>query len=138
MHTVVHEPYKVGIAAASAPCIFVCLAMCGHAQNTRSCMKKAGLPTPANHLIRSVADCGAAAAVVGFPAVIKPISGAASEGVVRVDSLEQLEKCAPGPFWIPTMYPMPLLSLSLRLSGFYRWRQHIHAPGWAMQELLAA
>ena len=57
-------------------------------------MKKAGLPTPANHLIRSGADCAAAAAVVGFPAVIKPISGAASEGVVRVDSLEQLEKCA--------------------------------------------
>ena len=63
-------------------------------QNTRSCMKRAGLPTPANHLIRSGADCAAAAEAVGFPAVIKPISGAASEGVVRVDSLAQLEKRA--------------------------------------------
>ena len=62
------------------------------AQNTRSCMKRAGLPTPANHLIRSAADVPKAAEVVGFPAVIKPISGAASEGVVRVDSLEQLER----------------------------------------------
>ncbi|CAL5224156.1 g6793 [Coccomyxa viridis] len=61
-------------------------------QNTRSCMKRAGLPTPANHLIRSTADVSKAAEVVGFPAVIKPISGAASEGVVRVDSLEQLER----------------------------------------------
>ncbi|KAK9918865.1 hypothetical protein WJX75_007641 [Coccomyxa subellipsoidea] len=61
-------------------------------QNTRSCMKAAGLPTPANHLIKSSADIKKAAEVVGFPAVIKPISGAASEGVVRVDSLEQLEK----------------------------------------------
>jgi biotin carboxylase len=57
-------------------------------------MKAAGLPTPANYLIRSSADIKAAAQTVGFPAVIKPISGAASEGVVRVDSLEQLEKCA--------------------------------------------
>ena len=56
-------------------------------------MKRAGLPTPANHLIRSTADVSKAAEVVGFPAVIKPISGAASEGVVRVDSLEQLERC---------------------------------------------
>jgi biotin carboxylase len=63
-----------------------------HVQNTRSCMKAAGLPTPANHLIKSSADIKKAAEVVGFPAVIKPISGAASEGVVRVDSLEQLEK----------------------------------------------
>ncbi len=63
-------------------------------QNTRSCMKRAGLPTPANHLIRSTADVSKAAEVVGFPAVIKPISGAASEGVVRVDSLEQLERSA--------------------------------------------
>ena len=62
-------------------------------QNTRSCMKRAGLPTPANHLIRSSADIPRAAEVVGFPAVIKPISGAASEGVVRVDSEEQLERC---------------------------------------------
>lgn len=61
-------------------------------QNTRSCMKAAGLPTPANHLIKSSADIAKAAEVVGFPAVIKPISGAASEGVVRVDSLEMLQR----------------------------------------------
>ena len=34
-----------------------------------------------------------AAAKVGFPAVIKPISGAGSMGVVRVDDMEQLERC---------------------------------------------
>ena len=55
-------------------------------------MKRAGLPTPANHLIRSAAYVAAAAEGVGFPAVIKPISGAASEGVVRVDSMEMLER----------------------------------------------
>ena len=55
-------------------------------------MKRAGLPTPANHLIRSSADVAKAAEVVGFPAVIKPISGAASESVVRVDSKEILER----------------------------------------------
>lgn len=35
-------------------------------------------------------DIELAAAQVGFPAVIKPIAAAASMGVVRVDSLEEL------------------------------------------------
>ena len=68
-------------------------------------MKRAGLPTPANHLIRSSADVAKAAEVVGFPAVIKPISGAASEGVVRVDSKEQLERYDPATLHAPLFPP---------------------------------
>jgi biotin carboxylase len=37
-------------------------------------------------------DIESAATVVGFPAVIKPIAAAASMGVVRVDSLEELRQ----------------------------------------------
>uniref|UniRef100_A0A6V0DDE4 ATP-grasp domain-containing protein n=1 Tax=Zooxanthella nutricula TaxID=1333877 RepID=A0A6V0DDE4_9DINO len=51
---------------------------------TRAALAAAGLPTPPNHLIRCEADLGAAAAKVGFPAVLKPISGAASLGVKKV------------------------------------------------------
>jgi biotin carboxylase len=57
---------------------------------TRSRMAAAGLPTPRHFLIEAAAQLDAAAAEVGFPAVIKPIFGAASIGVVRVDSLEEL------------------------------------------------
>ena len=45
---------------------------------TRAIMQDAGLPTPANSLIEKAADLDAAAANVGFPAVIKPIAGAGS------------------------------------------------------------
>jgi hypothetical protein len=37
-------------------------------------------------------DIEAAAALVGFPAVIKPIAAAASMGVVRVDDLQELRQ----------------------------------------------
>ena len=61
-----------------------------HATRTR--MGEAGLPTPRNFLIEDAAQLGAAAAEVRFPAVIKPIYGAASIGVVRVDSFEDLTR----------------------------------------------
>jgi carnosine synthase len=54
--------------------------------STRKALKEAGLPTPAHACITSASDLEAAAAVVGFPAVLKPISGAASLGVKKVVS----------------------------------------------------
>ena len=77
----------------------------------RACMERAGLPTPRNSLIKSEADLADAANHVGFPAVIKPISGAASIGVIRVDDQEQLETsfkrcavaCAPA---LPSLHPV--------------------------------
>eukprot|EP00887_Chlorella_sp_A99_P000154 scaffold16.g154.t1 len=75
---------------------------------TRQRLAAAGLPTPRNFLITSPRDlakareatcfqrgcsgCVAAAEAVGFPAVIKPICGAASIGVVRVDDATHLEE----------------------------------------------
>jgi carnosine synthase len=60
---------------------------------TRAALKAAGLPTPANTLITSEAEIETAAATVGFPAVLKPVSGAASLGVMKVLSMEDLKKC---------------------------------------------
>ncbi|KDD77179.1 ATP-grasp domain-containing protein [Helicosporidium sp. ATCC 50920] len=59
---------------------------------TRRVMEAAGLPTPRNYLIETEAQIEAASAHVGYPAVIKPIFGAASIGVVRVDSLADLRR----------------------------------------------
>eukprot|EP00667_Euglena_gracilis_P004782 EG_transcript_4807 len=59
---------------------------------SREAFRKAGLPTPKFFLITEEAHCDEAAAHVGFPAVIKPILGAASIGVMRVNSLEELRK----------------------------------------------
>lgn len=55
-------------------------------------MKAAGLPTPKNLAVKSVVDLKEAARVVGFPAVLKPTSGAASLGVIKVESEEDLER----------------------------------------------
>mmetsp|Transcript_14843 Transcript_14843/g.44835 ORF Transcript_14843/g.44835 Transcript_14843/m.44835 type:complete len:618 (-) Transcript_14843:511-2364(-) len=59
--------------------------------STRSYMAKAGLPTPRNMLIERPDQVEAAGNHVGFPAVIKPIYGAASIGVVRVNDMEALK-----------------------------------------------
>lgn len=60
---------------------------------TRAALKKAGLPTPKNMLIRSAAEVVVAGQHVGFPAVLKPVSGAASLGVKKVTSMEDLKSC---------------------------------------------
>ncbi|CAE8639294.1 unnamed protein product, partial [Polarella glacialis] len=51
---------------------------------TRAALKAAGLPTPKNFLLQSMDQIPEAARQVGFPAVLKPVSGAASLGVKKV------------------------------------------------------
>jgi len=58
---------------------------------TRAALKKAGLPTPSNYLIKQGSELKAAADAVGFPAVLKPVSGAASLGVKKVSNFQELE-----------------------------------------------
>ncbi|GBF94434.1 hypothetical protein Rsub_07248 [Raphidocelis subcapitata] len=58
---------------------------------TREAMGIAGLPTPRNARVNSPEDVEPAGKHVGFPAVIKPVSGAASIGVVRVNSMPELQ-----------------------------------------------
>lgn len=57
---------------------------------TRRISAEAGLPTPKHASIESASDIDSAAATVGFPAVIKPISMFQSMGVLRVNSLSEL------------------------------------------------
>ena len=45
---------------------------------TRECLAKAGLPTPRNARIRAPGDVQPAGEYVGFPSVIKPVSGVCS------------------------------------------------------------
>jgi carnosine synthase len=58
---------------------------------TRAALKAAGLPTPRNYLIRTEADLDAARDTVMFPAVLKPVSGAASLGVKKVSNASDLK-----------------------------------------------
>ena len=55
-------------------------------------MAAAGLPTPRNMAVHKPEDLPKAAEVVGFPAVLKPTSGAASVGVIKVESLGDLDR----------------------------------------------
>jgi len=58
--------------------------------STRACLKAAGLPTPRNYLIKSAGEVAKAGQLVGFPAVLKPASGAASLGVKKVETAGEL------------------------------------------------
>lgn len=57
---------------------------------TRQALRDAGIPTPGHMLITSPEQLETAAQVVGFPAVLKPVGGSESIGVVRVDSVDDL------------------------------------------------
>lgn len=57
---------------------------------TREALAAAGLPTPPHAKIESENDLEMALSVVGLPAVLKPVSGAASLGIKKVESAEQL------------------------------------------------
>eukprot|EP00928_Gymnodinium_smaydae_P042643 TRINITY_DN28687_c0_g2_i1.p1 TRINITY_DN28687_c0_g2~~TRINITY_DN28687_c0_g2_i1.p1 ORF type:complete len:696 (+),score=144.16 TRINITY_DN28687_c0_g2_i1:83-2089(+) len=59
---------------------------------TRGALAAAGLPTPPFRTIASAADLEEAAKAVGFPAVLKPVSGAASLGVKKVASAGDLRE----------------------------------------------
>jgi carnosine synthase len=54
--------------------------------------RDAGLPTPRFTLLRDASSLPAAAAQIGFPAVIKPVFGAEALGCLRVDDLPALEE----------------------------------------------
>jgi biotin carboxylase len=57
---------------------------------TRELSAQLGLPTPQARRVRSLDELFAAAADVGFPAVVKPEFGASAAGCVRVDDFESL------------------------------------------------
>lgn len=61
--------------------------------STRATMKAAGLPTPRNSLIENEDMIIRAAQHVGFPAVLKPVSGAASLGVKKVLNKDEMLAC---------------------------------------------
>jgi biotin carboxylase len=56
----------------------------------REVSARLGLPTPKAQRVRSLDELYAAAAHVGFPAVVKPEFGASALGCVRVDDFESL------------------------------------------------
>ncbi|MBI5722087.1 MAG: ATP-grasp domain-containing protein [Burkholderiales bacterium] len=57
---------------------------------TRELSARLGLPTPRAVRVRSLDELYAAAADIGFPAVVKPEFGALAVGCVRVDSFQAL------------------------------------------------
>jgi carbamoylphosphate synthase large subunit len=60
---------------------------------TRELSARLGLPTPAAQRVRSLDELFAAAAEVGFPAVVKPEFGASAMGCLRVDGFDALPGC---------------------------------------------
>jgi carnosine synthase len=63
---------------------------------TREASERAGLPTPRAQRVQSVDQLYAAAADIGFPAVVKPEFGHSQVGCIRVDEFESL----PEIYWL--------------------------------------
>ena len=57
----------------------------------RERLRAASLPQPAYRIVPPGADVGSAAAEIGYPCVVKPVSRSASQGVIRVDDATQAE-----------------------------------------------
>ena len=57
---------------------------------TRELSARLGLPTPKAQRVRSLDELFAAAADIGFPAVVKPEFGASAMGCVKIDDFESL------------------------------------------------
>ncbi|MBK7859426.1 MAG: ATP-grasp domain-containing protein [Archangiaceae bacterium] len=55
-------------------------------------VQKAGLRTPRSQRVRTVAEVRAAAEKIGYPLVLKPISGAGSADTYRVNDAKELEQ----------------------------------------------
>lgn len=73
--------------AGSPPEAVLC---CRDKHATRTALRAAGVPQAASFLASTLGEARAAAAETGFPLVLKPRALAASLGVVRVDSPDQL------------------------------------------------
>jgi biotin carboxylase len=69
---------------------FLSVAYCRDKTLTREVCIEAGIPSPRYYRIRSAEDINCAAEHVGFPAVLKPVSGASSVATYRVDSPAEL------------------------------------------------
>ena len=59
---------------------------------TREVCVEAGIPSPRFFRIKSAADLNAASAHVGFPSVLKPVSGASSISTYLIHSKEELQQ----------------------------------------------
>jgi biotin carboxylase len=75
----------------------------------RERLDTASLPQPAYRIVALGADVAAAAAEVGYPCVVKPVSRSASQGVIRVDEAIEAEAAAVRIRALTASSPEPLL-----------------------------
>lgn len=82
---------SLGTAAAIYPCSDARMLQAIHDKwSFAKRLMAAGIAAPETAHIASLADVETAAATVGFPLIVKPLSGESSHGVVRIDSLQAL------------------------------------------------
>jgi biotin carboxylase len=69
----------------------------------------ASLPQPAYRIVSPGTDVASAAAEIGYPCVVKPVSRSASQGVIRVDDAVEAEAAGVRIRAMTTDWPEPLL-----------------------------
>ncbi len=60
----------------------------------RQLLDRSGVPQPAFRVVEPDGDVAAAAALLGFPCVVKPVSRSGSQGVIRVDDVAGAREAA--------------------------------------------
>ena len=75
----------------------------------RERLRASSLPQPAYRIVPPGANVASAAAEIGYPCVVKPVSRSASQGVVRVDEAIEAETAAVRIRAITANIPEPLL-----------------------------
>lgn len=58
----------------------------------RQRLEQTGLPVPEFHIVRTESDLAESIAEIGFPGVLKPVWGADSEFVVRIDDVDDADR----------------------------------------------
>lgn len=99
----------------------------------RRCLAATGVPTPAFTSLRPQAvEAERAAAITGFPAVLKPVDGCGSLGVRRVDDVAELQRA------LAQQQQEYLLDLGRRIGCGWLLESYLDGPEYSLEGLITA
>ncbi len=100
-------------------------------ERMKQVLDAAGIRTPWHSRARTAVEVRSAAAQVGFPLIVKPISGAGATDTYRIDSAEELERI------IPRLVDVPEISVEEFIDGEEFTFDTVSAGGRVLYENIA-
>ncbi len=100
-------------------------------ERMKQVLDSAGIRTPWHSRARTAGEVRSAAAQVGFPLIVKPISGAGATDTYRIDSTDELERV------IPRLVDVPEVSVEEYIDGEEFTFDTVSAGGRVLYENIA-